>query len=358
MEDCRSIEKVLDFKKTGTGVSTFINIGNTCYLNSALQTLLHIEEIRKIFLKTEKLRLENPDFFKDKDIKFYDCIKAVYKGYWEDDCLIRPIGLVRYLDENSYFPMGQQSDSTEVLTCVIQKIHESVCVSREVTAENARSELERASIKQWNLYLENKYSQLVNMFWGQFYTRVHCHHCNNKSKRFETFHYLTLQATVDNENDVESEVKLEELFHNFRAEKKFDEDNKYHCDVCGKKVDNATTKTAMWKLPKYLVIQLKRYYNKPQSKEIYKSRRNVEYPLEFDPAFLVDKKAGVGPEARRYRLHSGVFHMGSFYGGHYNCFCWNEDTNQWLGFDDEKRHELQGPILENNNIYQLVYRMV
>jgi ubiquitin C-terminal hydrolase len=77
-----TIEEVLEFKKTGTGVSTFINIGNTCYLNSALQTLMHIDELKKIFLKTEKLKLEEPEFFRDKDMRFYDCIKAIYKGYW------------------------------------------------------------------------------------------------------------------------------------------------------------------------------------------------------------------------------------------------------------------------------------
>jgi ubiquitin C-terminal hydrolase len=353
--DQHSIEHVLEFKKTGTGVSTFVNVGNTCYLNSALQILLHIDEIRKIFLKTEKIRMENPDFFADKDIKFYECIKAIYKGFWEDDCVIRPIGLVRYLDEHSYFPMGQQSDSTEVLTCIIQKIHESVCVPREIAEESGNNELEKASIRQWNLYLESKYSPLVNMFWGQFYTRVHCHHCGNRSKRFETFHYLTLQATIEKEENVEKEIDLQVLFKHFLDKKKFDEENKYHCDVCKKKVDEATTKTSLWKLPKFLVIQFKRYYNKPQSKAIHKCHRNISYPLEFDSSVLLDSKA---PKTEgKYKLHSGIFHMGSMFGGHYNCFCWNQDTNNWIGFDDERRHNLSGPIVENNNIYQLVYQM-
>ncbi len=358
MEKNNSVEKLLDFTKTGTGISTFINVGNTCYLNSALQVLMHIEDVRKIFIKTEKIRSENPDFFRDKDIKFYDCIKAIYKGYWEDDCLIRPLGLVKYLDEYSYFPMGQQNDSTEVLTCIIQKIHESVSVPRELTLDGATSDLDLLSIKQWNRDLENKYSQLSNMFWGQFFTKVHCKHCGNNSKRFETFHYLTLQAVIDDEEDVNSDIDLMKLFNNLLVEKSFDSDNKYHCDICNGKVENATTRTSLWRLPKFLIIQLKRYYNKPSSKELHKSHRNIEYPLEFDPKFLIEKrKASTIDKNYKYTLHSGVFHMGNLMVGHYNCFSWNQDTQQWLGFDDERKHELDGPILGNNNIYQLVYQL-
>lgn len=358
MENNNSIEQVLDFTKTGTGISTFINVGNTCYLNSALQVLMHIEEVRKIFLKTEKIRSQNPDFFKDKDIKFYDCIKAIYKGYWEDDCLIRPLGLVKYLDEYSYFPMGQQNDSTEVLTCIIQKIHESVAIPKELSIEGAISSLDEMAIKQWNLHLEKKYSPLSNMFWGQFYTRVHCHQCNNKSYRFETFHYLTLQAVIDGEENVESDIGLTQLFEHFLTEKKFDDDNKYHCEKCKTKVDIATTRTSLWKLPKFLIIQLKRYYNKTDSKQLHKSHRNIEYPLHFDPTFLIDKKKSTKMDKKYvYNLHSGVFHSGGLLSGHYNCYSWNQDTLQWLGFDDERKIELEGPITKHNNIYQLVYQL-
>lgn len=358
MENIDSVEELLDFTKTGKGKSTFMNIGNTCYLNSALQVLMHIEEIRKIFIKTEKMIAQNPEVFKNRDIKFYDCIKAIYKGYWEDDCLIRPLGLVKYLDEHSYFPMGQQCDSTEVLTCIIQKIHESVAIPKELSVENATSSLEEMAIQQWNIYLDKKYSPLSNMFWGQFYNRVHCHHCSNKTQRFETFHYLTLQAVIDGEENVEGDIDLIKFLEHFLVEKKFDNENRYHCEICSKKVEMATTRTSLWKLPKYLIIQLKRYYNKTDSKQLYKSHRSIEYPVSFDPSFLLDKKKSSKIESQlAYNLHSGVFHAGSLNGGHYNCFSWNQDTLQWIGFDDERKVDLEEPIIKHSNIYQLVYQL-
>jgi ubiquitin C-terminal hydrolase len=356
-----TIEEVLEFKKTGTGISTFINIGNTCYLNSALQTLMHIDELKKIFLKTEKLKLEDPEFFRDKDMRFYDCIKAIYKGYWEDDCLIRPIGLVKYLDQHSYFPMGEQSDSTEVLTCLIQKIHEIICVPKDKSEQFATSDLDLLSIKEWNHHLESKYSQLVNMFWGQYYIKITCEECGTKSKKFETFHYLPITVVDETDENPSSPTTLENLFTNFRTKKYLDEDNKYSCDTCKKKVDRASTESSVWKLPNYLIIQMKRYYERKvgERKTVQKANRMIAYPETFDPhQILSPKNQAVYTRGNlKYNLHSGVFHYGGMMGGHYNCFCWNKDTKEWYQFDDHSKAPIDGPILENQSIYQLVYKL-
>ena len=355
-----TVEQLLDYTKTGTGQSRFINIGNTCYLNSALQVLMHIEELHKIFTITEQLKGTNPDYFNNRDTRFYDCIKAIYKGYWEEDCLIRPIGIVRYLDNHSYFPMGEQSDSTEVLTCLIQKIHEIICVPSESIVTNHSSKLDPLSVVEWNLHLESKTSQLVDMFWGQYYSQTKCEGCGTKTKKFETFHYLTLQAVIDGEEEPNSPTTLDKLFENFRSKKAFDADNKYQCDTCNRKVDNATNETSLWKLPKYLIIQFKRYYdgNENGRKQLKKANRVISYPLEFDPhCVLSSNNKSMYKQRLNYKLHSGVFHHGNLMGGHYNCFTWNVDTNSWYGFDDDSKQDLAAPPLENNSIYQLVYKL-
>jgi ubiquitin carboxyl-terminal hydrolase 8 len=353
-----TVEQLLSYTKTGTGQSRFFNIGNTCYLNSALQVIMHIPEIHKIFTMTESIKATDPDYFNDKDTRFYECFKAIYKGYWEDDCLIRPIGIVRYLDNHSYFPMGEQSDSTEVLTCLIQKIHEIICVpKKEVSISGCK--LDNLSVSEWNLHLESKTSQLVDMFWGQYFSQTVCEQCGTKSKKFETFHYFTLQAVIDGEEDPNSPITLERLFENFRAKKKFDQHNKYQCDKCNCKVDNATNETSVWKLPKYLIIQLKRYYD--TDKGVNKANRTLSYPQEFDPSVILSHKDEENKDEEvkqlKYTLHSGVFHHGGLQGGHYNSFCWNDDTKEWFAFDDEEKMTLAEPFLESRSIYQLVYKL-
>jgi ubiquitin C-terminal hydrolase len=357
MNEDSNVEEVLEFTKTGTGLSTFVNVGNTCYLNSALQVLMHVDELHKIFLKTERLMFEKPEYFKDKDTRFYECIKAIYKGFWEDNCCIRPIGLIRYLDQHSYFPMGEQSDSTEVLTCLIQKIHEIICISNQVSESSAKNDLDRLSIKEWNLHLESKDSQLVNMFWGQYYIKNECEECGYTSQKFETFHYFTLPAVVEGEENPNSPTSLKQLIKNFMGKKKFDSDNKYHCDRCKVKVDNANNQSSVWKLPNYLIIQIKRYYEN-SNKQIRKANRVIKYEESFDPSILLSQEhSGVEDPLKSYKLHSGVFHHGGLHGGHYNCFSWNKDTSEWYGFDDTQNMKFDEAPLEGPSIYQLLYKL-
>lgn len=340
------LETIWNFNKTGKGISTFLNIGNTCYLNCALQVLMHIPDLEQVFIQIESMN------FQDRDIDFYQKLKSIYKGYWEDDCIIRTVGMAKYLNETTYFSYGEQWDSTEVLTYIIQKIHESVRTPIEIN-----SDYQTNSQKEWNIYLEHKYSCLVDLFWGQYYTKTKCLECNHKSYKFETFHYLTIQAVLDVDN-AESTIQLGQLFYNFIETKEFDSDNKYHCNQCKKEVDKANQKTMIWKLPQYLIIHLKRYYNPNNSKSIKKSNRVIQYPEVFNAFPIIHPKSPHYNESIEYQLHSGVFHYGTMNGGHYNCFTWNHTTNQWIHFDDEHRRIMTEPILENPNIYQLVYSIV
>jgi ubiquitin carboxyl-terminal hydrolase 8 len=338
------------------GMSGFVNLGNTCFLNSALQVLLHIPEIYRIFIKTEQLMKESA-LDPRVDLNFYKCFRDIYKGYWEEDCLIRPVGILKYLDNHTYFNFGDQHDSTEVLTFLIQKIHETTCIAAPVSAIPSSSEMQILANKEWNLHLEGKSSELVDMFWGQYITRNKCKHCGSKTSKFETFHYLTLQATLDNESEPESDINLAQLFANLLQSKEFDADNKYFCDSCNAKVDQAYSKLKLWKLPKYLIIQLKRYYNDKVTKMIRKSHRTIEYPEEFNGNFLLSKLSPQFGKVLTYKLHSGVFHYGGMFGGHYNCFSWNEDISQWVFFDDSQCAPMSGPSTSDNDIYQLVYTL-
>jgi ubiquitin C-terminal hydrolase len=45
------------------------------------------------------------------------------------------------------------------------------------------------------------------------------------------------------------------------------------------------------------------------------------------------------------------------FGGHYNCFSWNEDISQWVFFDDSQCAPMSGPSTSDNDIYQLVYSL-
>jgi ubiquitin carboxyl-terminal hydrolase 8 len=349
-------ETILNYSKNGMGLSCFINVGNTCFLNSALHVLLHIPEIYKIFIKTEEL-LRDSELDPSVNLNFYKCFRDIYKGYWEDDCFIRPVGILKYLDAHSHFNFGEQHDSTEVLTFLIEKIHETISMSMPLLVNPSLTEMQIAANKEWSLHLDGKSSELVDLFWGQYMSRNKCLHCGSKSHKFETFHYLTLQATLDNESEPESDIHICQLFSSLLQSKRFDCENKYFCDTCNTKVDQAYSKLKLWKLPKYLIIQLKRYYNDKDSKIIKKSHRSIEYPLEFNGNFLLSKNSPQFGKSLNYKLQSGVFHLGGMMGGHYNCFTWNEDIEEWVFFDDQHSSQITELATSDTDIYQLVYRL-
>ena len=77
------------------------------------------------------------------------------------------------------------------------------------------------------------------------------------------------------DEDPSSPTTLAQLFTNFRKKKYLDEENKYSCDKCKKKV-NGITKNLIWELPQYLIISLGRYQYFPRQMKIKYTLLNFE----------------------------------------------------------------------------------
>lgn len=354
--DERSIEQVLDFTKLGTGKSVFQNINAvSCYINCALQSLMHLDEFKLVFMAPPPA----------PEMLIYWSLRAIYKGYWEENCVIRPTGIFAYLDKCG-FPAGWQGDSTEVLTFIIQKMHESIGVAMAPApaeeapeAEAEAPSMEVLSVKDWRHHLEQKQSEVVNLFWGQYLNTKVCGTCTKPLYKFETFHYLTLAVAGegDAEADITGPITFEVLVARFRQKKQFDRDNLFFCDTCKQKVPQATDELSVWKLPRYLIVQFNRYHSRGGPTQ--KCNRNIIFPLTFNPAILQGSASASGSasDGSMYQLQSGVFHHGQIHGGHYTYFGWNRDTREWIHIDDDTLHTLRGAISNHPGIYQLIYKL-
>ena len=64
----------------------FSNLGNTCFLNTALQCLSNIRELKNISLIVGKR------YDRKKSIVIFKYSKLL-SGLWEDDCTIKPVSL-------------------------------------------------------------------------------------------------------------------------------------------------------------------------------------------------------------------------------------------------------------------------
>ncbi len=324
------------------GLSGLINMGNSCYLNAAIQCLSNVISLTEYFL--------SGDYTEDIDTtrKEYKMCREYYRilnGLWEDNCVIKPISfkqtLVQYKSEFSGFG---QHDSQEVLTTLIGLLHDAlyyeVNITHQGTIKNNLDKMEIDSIKIWGEHFKKQYSKILEIFYGQFHSRLICTTCNGYTNNFDPFCSVTVPITAKCHNiyDCFDEYSKVEILNN---------DNKWKCEHC-KNLTNAAKTISIWKLPNVLIIVLKRFNYGMCSVKIGK---NIEFPLEeLDLKKYVD---GYDKYNALYECFAVINHVGSTNFGHYYAYCKNMN-GKWYEYDDADVTELKD--IPSNNAYVIFYR--
>ena len=185
------------------------NLGNTCYMNSALQCMRSIKELTDYFL----------NYFDESQLNLNNIIGTggfltlAYVNYLynmndnenDKDCFTpnnfkTTIGLIddRYSDYN-------QQDTHEFMTFLIDSLHEDLnkvinkpIIKRKDSEYNNYISNEKSDDKQsiieWNNFLKRNQSIMVDLFYGQYKSTILCPHCEHKSINFSI--YLNLQLPI------------------------------------------------------------------------------------------------------------------------------------------------------------------
>ncbi|KAI8821395.1 uncharacterized protein EV422DRAFT_40737 [Fimicolochytrium jonesii] len=305
------------------------NLGNTCYMNAALQCLLSAELLMGYVLSpTYTASITNSQ---DNGLAeaFADLVKAAMTT--SDRRILDPVAVKRQVARrNEQFAEYDQQDAQELLRCLLDGLHENLNrVKRRPRLNYSHDDAERLSDSEkarfaWNKYHAVNDSTIFDLFGGQLESCVECHTCGHRSVTYDTFWDLSLPIPKG------SSATLQDCLSDFGADEILED--LYSCANCkARRVASKTLK--VYRCPEILVLHLKRFkYISYDTQE--KIEANVEFPLEnLRLGGLLSDVEGHDTNAV-YDLFGIINHFGVPGGGHYTANVKNIDDGRWYSKND------------------------
>ena len=325
-----------------SGTGGIVNIGFTCYANSVIQAFRQYENIIELFQEDKyTILLKNGCKYNNFTKQFANIIQTLSKI--NSNSSIRPGGFWNSLDTAirdtcfEHLRSRQPHDAHEFLMFILDAVHESLSKSvnmniTKVILNSEKQKLQQKSLEIWKAQFEKNYSPFVNIFFGIHHIQVICKKCKNISNNFETFNTLKGSFNNNNNNPTIIECLLNDLNEEILEG--------YACDTCKEKTE-ATKQTRIWKLPKNLIIVLKRF--------TYDGRK-ITTPIISEPLNFETIYSTLSPykNQTKYEIVSTVDHHGSINGGHYTAQGYNINDYKWFQYDDQNVNPLETPYIGNS----------
>jgi len=346
--------------------SRLSNLGNTCYQNAVLHPLIHTPGgFTEFIMSGDYLDCmagkSDEAIYNTLIFQYHRILNSIFK---DDNCELNVNSWKSLVGKKIPFFSGfDQQDSQEFLSCIIDKMSDEVGQNLKLipTRKIDISKLDLSSkilnIKadcRWEKFHKKKYSIMVPFFCGMFRTRLVYLDSKAEANSFTPFNIIPLSIPKNISN-----VKLADCLEELSKDEELDKDNRIKGKLSYGKT-YAIKQESIWKLPKYLIFNLKRFICNDYGQITRKDTTLVNYPLEIDMSKYINKDSKYSKINNKYYLYGVTLHhgvmMGGFSAGHYVSFVKNRTDKKWYLYnDDNKPMKIKEKNLVNSNAYLLFY---
>jgi ubiquitin C-terminal hydrolase len=308
------------------------NYGCTCYLNSLIQQLFMIPSFRENIYSVPILEnKENkfPDLDKNPLYQLqllFANLSYSLKQYHAPMHFIKSFNAFN----NEPINVSIQQDCEEFLNILIDKLE---AVSKELQLEHIFEDSIRCKISYETISIEKDYP----------------------------YYKETDSSALSISLDIKNKRSIEEALDLFTKGEVLEGENKYYCEDHDKKI-SIIRRCSLKKLPKNVIINLKRFEFDYNTFEKVKLNDYCEFPMVIDfkpwmrasiltqnkddPCFknvVIDQEEINqlnDPEALKYKLTGILVHSGATAeGGHYFSYIYDPQSHKWHRYDDSKISE-------------------
>ncbi|KIL00507.1 hypothetical protein PAXRUDRAFT_129636 [Paxillus rubicundulus Ve08.2h10] len=299
------------------------NTGNTCFLNSALQCLLHTPPLLRVLQAHSK----------SDPCKF---TVALLLGGFCMSCNLRQVMVESHHKPHSFTPYqittklqviakhmrkGRQEDSHEFLRYAIDALQKSCLAGYPPKMDHKLAET------TW----------VHKIFGGRLRSRVTCRECNYNSDTFDSMLDISL--------DIYGTSSLKEAFRKFVAVDCLKGADKYKCEKC-KRAVVAEKRFTIHDAPAVLTVHLKRF--SPLG-------RKIGHFISYDERLSLRSVMSEGQFGPSYSLYGVICHAGGGpNSGHYFAHV-KAANGRWFEMNDDMVSPHHGTPVGMKNAYMLFY---
>ncbi|KIR27707.1 ubiquitin carboxyl-terminal hydrolase 4/11/15 [Cryptococcus deuterogattii R265] len=196
-------------ERKGKGLVGLQNLGNTCFMNSAVQCLSNTKELSQYFLSgvyTDELNRDNPLGMQGQ---IAEAFGQVVENLWAPSSSMHSSYSPRQLKWTTsrfapQFAGYGQHDTQEFIAFLLDGLHEDLNrILKKPYIEKpdwkpggGDKELAELGKECWDGYKKRNDSVIVDLFQGQLKSTLVCPECHKESITFDPFMYLTVPLPI------------------------------------------------------------------------------------------------------------------------------------------------------------------